>query len=134
MRNDYVKAVASWDGSIEYHGYKIAKNMKDFKTDKLKVPYIFFSNKNEDYTEFPFYKSVSSNKKYLYRLKKLEHAEFTSYWTNFSSAKANASSYNLESYKIVCEYTLVFFDTYLKDKKSMLKKLNTELITILNTN
>ena len=137
MRNDYVKAVASWDGSIEYHGNGIAKNMKDFKSDKLKVPYIFFSNKNEDYTEFPFYKSVSNNKKYLYRLKKLEHAEFTSYWTNFSNAKANASSYDLESYKNVCEYTLVFFDSYLKDKKSMVKKLknlNTELITILNTN
>jgi hypothetical protein len=137
MRNDYVKAVASWDGSIEYHGYEIAKKMKDFNSDKLKVPYIFFSNKNEDYTEFPFYKSVSSNKKYLYRLKKLEHAEFTSYWTNFSNAKENASSYDLESYKNVCEYTLVFFDIYLKDKKSMVKKLqnlNTELITNLNTN
>ncbi len=137
MRNDYVKAVASWDGSIEYHGYGIAKKMKDFKSDKLKVPYIFFSNKNEDYTEFSFYKSVVSNKKYLYRLKKLEHAEFTSYWTNFSNAKANASSYDLESYKNVCEYTLVFFDIYLKDKKSMVKKLknlNNELMTILNTN
>ena len=137
MRNDEVKAVASWDGSIEYHGYGIAKNMKDFNSDKLKVPYIFFSNKNEDYTEFPFYISVSSNHKYLYRFKKLEHAEFTSYWTNFSSAKANASSYDLESYKNLCEYTLVFFDIYLKDKKSMeekLKSLNTELITIVNTN
>ena len=137
MRNDYVKAVASWDGSIEYHGYEIAKNMKDFKPDKLKVPYVFFSNKNEAYTEFPFYKSVSSNKKYLYRLKKLEHAEFTSYWTHFSNAKANASSYDLESYKIVCEYTLVFFDIYLKNKKSKvrkLKNLNTELITTVNVN
>ena len=137
MRNDYVKAVASWDGSIEYHGYEIAKNMKSFKSDKLKIPYIFFSNKNEDYTEFPFYKSVSSNKKYLYRLKKLEHAEFTSYWTNFSNAKANASSYDLESYKNVCEYTLIFFDIYLKDKKSMLiklKNLNTELINTVNVN
>ena len=137
MRNDEVKAVASWDGSIEYHGYGIAKNMKDFNSDKLKVPYIFFSNKNEDYTEFPFYISVSSNHKYLYRFKKLEHAEFTSYWTNFSSAKANASSYDLESYKNLCEYTLVFFDIYLKDKKSMeekLKNVNTELITIVNIN
>ncbi len=137
MRNDYVKAVASWDGSIEYHGYEIAKNMKDFNSDKLDVPYIFFSNKNEGYTEFPFYKSVSNSKKYLYRLKKLEHPEFTSYWTNFSNAKPNASSYDLESYKNVCEYTLVFFDTYLKDKKSMvknLKNLNSELITIINAN
>ena len=137
MRNDYVKAVASWDGSIEYHGYEIAKNMKSFKSDKLKIPYIFFSNKNEDYTEFPFYKSVSSNKRYLYRLKKLEHAEFTSYWTNFSNAKANASLYDLESYKNVCEYTLIFFDIYLKDKKSMLiklKNLNTELINTVNVN
>ncbi len=135
MRNDYVKAVASWDGSIEYHGYEIAKNMKDFNTDKLKVPYIFFSSKDQDYTKFPFYRSVSNNQKYLYRFKKLEHAEFTSYWTNFSNAKANASSYELESYKNVCEYTLVFFDSYLKDKKSMeekLKNVNTELITILN--
>ena len=137
MRNDYVKAVASWDGSIEYHGYEIAKNMKDFKSDKLKVPYIFFSSKNEDYTKFPFYKSVSNNHKYLYRFKKLEHAEFTSYWTNFSNTKANASLYDLESYKNVCEYTLVFFDIYLKDKKSMegkLKNVNTELISILNIN
>lgn len=135
MRNDYVKAVASWDGSIEYHGYGIAKKMKDFKPDKLNVPYIFFSNKSEEYTEFPFYKSVSNNEKYLYRLKKLEHAEFTSYWTNFSNAKANASSYDQESYKKVCEYTLMFFDLYLKDKKSMVKSLknsNTELITFLN--
>lgn len=137
MRNDHVKAVASWDGSIEYHGYEIAKNMKDFKSDKLNVPYIFFSNNNEDYTEFPFYNSVSSNKKYLFRFKKLEHAEFTSYWTNFRNAKANASSYDIESYKNVCEYTLVFFDIYLKDKVSMenkLKNLNTKLLTNLNLN
>jgi len=137
MRNNDVKAVASWDGSIEYHGYGIAKNMKDFKSDRLKIPYIFFSNKNEDYTEFPFYKSVSNNKKYLYRCNKLEHAEFTSYWTTFGTAKTNASFYELESYKNICEYTLVFFDIYLKDKKSMVKKLenlNTELITTVNVN
>jgi dienelactone hydrolase len=132
MRNDYVKAVASWDGSIEHQGYEIVKNMKDFKPEKLKVPFVFFSNKNVDRTDFPFYKSVSFNKKYLYRLKQLEHPEFTSYWTFFSNAKVNASPYNLESYKNVCEYTLQFFDVYLKGKVSAeakLKNVDSEFIT-----
>jgi hypothetical protein len=134
MRNDYVKAVASWDGSIEYHGYEIAKSMVDFKPEKLKVPFIFFSNKNEDWTDFSFYKLVTNRKKYLYRLKQLEHAEFTSYWTVFSNAKVSASSYSLESYKNLCEYTLLFFDIYLKDKtatEKQLENVNTEVMTKL---
>lgn len=123
MRNTYVKAIASWDGSMEYQGYEIAKTLKDFNPEKLKIPFIYFSNKNEEMTEFPFYKSVVSEKKYLYRLKQLEHPEFTSYWTVFSTVKANASPYSLASYKSVCEYTLAFFDTYLKGKKSLEKNL-----------
>jgi len=137
MRNNDVKAVASWDGSIEYHGNGIAKNMKDFNVDKLNVPYIFFSSKDDGYTEFPFYTSLTSTNTYLYRLIKLEHAEFTSYWTTFSTAKANASTYDLKSYQTVCAYTLAFFDIYLKDKKSLLdtfKNVNPELLTIVNSN
>ena len=134
MRNNYVKAVASWDGSIEYQGYEIAKNMVDFKPEKMKVPFIFFSSKNEGWTDFSFYKSLTNNKKYLYRFKLLDHPEFTSYWTVFANAKVNASSYKLESYKNLCEYTLLFFDIYLKGKTSMgkqLENLNTEIVTKL---
>jgi hypothetical protein len=118
MRNDYVKAVASWDGSIEYQGYEIAKSMEAFKPGKLNVPFIFFGSKNEDWTEFPFYKSVKNNSnKYLYRLKQLEHVEFTAYWTVFSNAKVNASSYNLASYRTLCEHTL-FFSTFILKVKN----------------
>lgn len=134
MRNNDVKAIASWDGSIEYQGYEIAKTVRDFKPERMNVPYIFFSSKNTDMTDFPFYKSLSNKKKYLYRMNPLAHAEFASYWTIFANVKPNTTSYNLESYKLVCEYTRLFFDIYLKGKTSLEEKLktsNSDLMTIV---
>lgn len=122
MRNDYVKAVASWDGSIEYQGYEIAQKMTDFNPNKMSVPYIFFANKNEDWTQFPFFKSIPKDKKSLYRCPQFEHAEFTSYWTTFANSKINSSPYNLESYQLICEQTLLFFDKNLKGKKKRPEK------------
>jgi dienelactone hydrolase len=122
MRNDYVKAVASWDGSIEYQGYEIAQKMSDFKPNKMSVPYIFFANKNDEWTQFPFFKSIPNHKKDLYRCPQFEHAEFTSYWTTFANAKANSTKYGLESYKLICEQTLSFFDKNLKGAKKRVEK------------
>jgi dienelactone hydrolase len=118
MRNDYVKAVASWDGSIEYQGYEIAQKMDDFKPNKMSVPYIFFANKNDEWTQFPFFKSISKPKKYLYRCPQFEHSEFTSYWTTFVNSKANNTPYNSESYQLICKQTLLFFDKSLKGRKN----------------
>jgi dienelactone hydrolase len=131
MRNDYVKAVVSWDGSIEYQGYEIAKKMSDFKPQKMIVPFAGFNNKNEDLSEFPFFKSVKGNQKHFYRLKQFEHAEFVSYWNFFANIKPNASSYNVKSYETVCKHTLQFFDNYLKGKKSSAVQADNPLMKLL---
>jgi dienelactone hydrolase len=127
MRNKYVNAVASWDGSHEYHGYEIAQNMKGFKPTKMTVPYLFFANKNEEWTQFPFFKSIPSHEKYLYRCPQFEHSEFTSYWTTFANARAYSTPYSLESYILLCEKTLLFFDNNLKRLKNRSKNtMNSE--------
>ncbi len=134
MRNEYVGAVASWDGSIEYQGYEIARRMPDFDPRRAKAAYVCFSNRNEEMTEFPFYKSVPSNRKSLYRLKKLEHAEFVSYWTFFANTKPDASAYDTSSYQLLCTYTRHFFDQYLKGQKKSIalpRDADPELITRL---
>ena len=114
MRNEYVKAVASWDGSIEYQGYEIAQRIPGFDPRRMQAAYICFSNKDEAMTEFPFYKSVPSTRKALYRLNQLEHAEFVAYWTFFAHTRPDASGYDTRSYQTLCAYTLHFFDNALK--------------------
>ena len=113
MRNPNLKALACWDGSTEYQDYDLIKTVKDFNPARLTIPYLFFSNQNEDWSTFPFFRSLLSPNKHLYRLKKLEHAEFTSHWAFFASVKPT-SSYQTDSYQALCHYTLAFFDAYLK--------------------
>lgn len=116
MRNTNVKALACWDGSTEYQDYDLIKTVRDFNPSKLTVPYLYFSNQNEDWSNFPFYRLLATTK-YLYRLKKLEHAEFAAYWPFYASVKPTTSSYETDSYFALCRYTLAFFDAYLKDSK-----------------
>jgi hypothetical protein len=89
----------------------------------MKAAYVFFSNK-EEMIEFPFYKSVPLDRKSLYRLKKLEHAEFVSYWTFFANTRPDASAYDTSSYRLLCTYTRDFFDKYLRGKNSTDPPLN----------
>jgi dienelactone hydrolase len=116
MRNPNVKALACWDGSYEYQDYDLIKTVSDFSTAKLTVPYLYLSNQNEDWSTFPFVRSLANTSKHLYRLKRLEHAEFTAYWSFYASIKP-ATSYQTDSYRALCNYTLAFFDAYLKGSK-----------------
>lgn len=116
MRNPNVKALACWDGSTEYQDYDLIKTVGDFNPAKLTVPYLYFSNQNEDWSTFPFFRSLTNIRKHLYRLKKLEHAEFAAYWPFYASIKPD-TSYQTDSYWAVCRYTLAFLDAYLKDSK-----------------
>ena len=116
MRNPNVKALACWDGSHEYQDYDLIKTVSDFNPAKLTVPYLYLSNQNQDWSTFPFYRSLAIITKHLYRLKKLEHAEFTSYWPFYASINPT-TSYQTDSYQALCHYTLAFFDAYLKNSK-----------------
>jgi dienelactone hydrolase len=122
MRNPNVKALACWDGSVEYQDYDLIKTVSDFNPSKLTVPYLYFSNQNEDWSTFPFFRSVATPTKYLYRLKKLEHAEFAAYWSFYASINPT-TSYEMDSYQALCQYTLTFFDAYLKDSKKAKRAL-----------
>jgi hypothetical protein len=42
MRNPNVKALACWDGSVEYQDYDLIKTVGDFNPTKLTVPYLVF--------------------------------------------------------------------------------------------
>ena len=122
MRNPNVKALACWDGSTEYQDYDLIRTVRDFNPAKLAVPYLYLSNQNEDWSTFPFFRSVVTTTKHLYRLKKLDHAEFTAYWPFYASIKPT-TSYQTDSYWALCHYTLAFFDAYLKDNKKAKKVL-----------
>lgn len=118
MRNPYVKAVASWDGSIEYQGHEIAQRIPGFDPRRLQAAYVCFSNKNEEMTQFPFYQSVPPGRKTLYRLNQMDHADFVAYWTFFAHTRPGASGYDTRSYQALCAYTLRFFDKALKGSKN----------------
>lgn len=69
MRNPNVKALACWDGSTEYQDYDLIKTVSDFDPAKLTVPYLYLSNQNQDWSTFPFFRSLAITTKHLYRLK-----------------------------------------------------------------
>ncbi|RCR69928.1 hypothetical protein DUE52_08810 [Larkinella punicea] len=116
MRNPNVKALACWDGSTEYQDYDLIKTVSGYNPAQLTGPYLYLCNQNEDWSTFPFFRSLANTTKHLYRLKKLEHAEFTAYWSFYASIKPT-TNYQTDSYRAVCHYTLSFFDAYLKDNK-----------------
>lgn len=117
MRNKKVKAVFSMDGGQEYGAYIMLSRSEDFNLDKTDAPYCLLVNNYENFSIYPFYNSVVSNKKYLFRMPYLDHNGFVSYWKFFGLCASNTDVNQIcTSYDYISSTALAFFNAYLTPK------------------
>lgn len=134
MKNENVKAVLSMDGSQEYGHYNILFNAEIFNLKKTNVPYCFLVNNYENFSIYPFYNSIVSKEKQIFRMPYLDHNGFVSFWRFFDLCSAqNSTSKFCLSYDYICSAALTFFNAYLKPdyeehRKSELHFQNNEYI------
>ncbi len=114
MRNTYVDAVLSYDGSMEYF-YDLVKDLYFFNTDKTRVPYLFMAKGNAYDTTYQFYNSLKYADAYCLKFKELEHPDFSSFTAFVASHDPNSSNYfNQDNYDGIALYSLHFFNASLK--------------------
>jgi tetratricopeptide (TPR) repeat protein len=119
MRNQNVRAVLSLDGAQEYIAYLKLRDMPDFDLSKADVPYMALVNNYENFSIYPFYHSVISTEKYLYRLPYLDHNGFISHWTYFdSSTPVSMKSKAILSFEYLSRCAGDFFGKYLKSERA----------------
>lgn len=117
MRNEKVGAVFSMDGSQEYGHYITLFKVNDFNLKKTNVPYCLVHNNDENFSIYPFYNSIISEEKYMFRMPYLDHNGFVSFWRFFDLCSTNNSvSKFCVSYDYISSAALTFFNTYLKPK------------------
>jgi len=133
MNNDKVKAVFSMDGSQEYGSYITLFNAEGFDLSKTNVPNCLLVNNYENFSIYPFYSSIVSNEKQLFRMPYLDHNGFVSFWRFFDLCSTkNSISKFCTSYDYICSTALAFFNTYLTNSPSELNIQANEYI-ILDT-
>lgn len=135
LRNDYIKAIVSLDGTIRYN-YKVLKQSPFHNIKKVDVPFIHFAQKdipeavlkadNIDpalNSEFEFYDSLVHSDAYKLKFHNLTHANFSSFGILFRPRDARQDKSDekiLASYKWLSIYTLHFLNTYLKNDQTSL--------------
>jgi hypothetical protein len=119
MKNENVNAVFSMDGGQEYGAYVPLFKFEDFNLNKSNVPYCLLVNNYENFSIYPFYNSIISKEKQMFRMPYINHNGFVSFWRFFdlcsSSPKINKIC---TSYDYICSTALVFFNSYLANNPS----------------
>jgi len=123
MRNHDVDAIVSLDGSNEYFSYIFLFGLKDFNLNNTATPYCILTNKHEDFSFYPYYNSIVSTEKYMFKMPHLNHNGFVSYWKLFDSCTPNSNSIS-QSYDLINETVLKFFKAYLKPRNERYHKGN----------
>lgn len=150
IRNDYIKAIVSLDGSIRYN-YKILKESSFHNIKKVDVPFIHMAQKDipeavlkadkidpKLNSKFEFYDSLVYSNAYKLKFHDLTHSNFSSFGILFhprDKRQDKSDKKILASYKLVAAYTLNFLNAYLKDDKSALQFLeNTPIQNRIDAN
>jgi len=117
MKNENVNAVFSMDGGQEYGAYVPLFKLEDFNLNKSNVPYCLLVNNYENFSIYPFYNSIISEEKQMFRMSYIDHNGFVSFWRFFDlcSAKNSVSKF-CTSYDYISSAALTFFNAYLKPK------------------
>jgi tetratricopeptide (TPR) repeat protein len=119
MRNENVKAVFSMDGGHEYGSYLPLFQMEEFNLERTDVPYCLVVNNYENFSIYPFYNSVTTTEKKMFRMPYLDHNGFVSFWRFFDSCSTDQVSNKVGiSYDYISDCALAFFNTYLKPGQS----------------
>jgi len=117
MRNKKVKAVFSMDGSQEYGAYITLSKVEDFNLKKTKIPYCLLVNNFENFSIYPYFNSIVSKEKQLFRMSYLDHNGFVSFWRFFDLCSAkNSDSKFCTSYDYISSTALIFFNDNLKPR------------------
>lgn len=115
MRNKNVNAVFSMDGGHEYGSYLSLFKMEEFDLKKTNVPYCLVVNNYENFSIYPYYNSVITTEKKMFRMQYLDHNGFVSHWRFFESCSPNPELSRLSlSYDYLSDCALAFFNKYLK--------------------
>ncbi|MEM6718375.1 MAG: CocE/NonD family hydrolase [Bacteroidota bacterium] len=133
LRNDYIKAIVSLDGTIRYN-YKLVKESPFHDIKKVDVPFIHLAQKdipeavlkadNIDpklNSEFEFYDSLVHSDAYKLKFHDLTHANFSSFGILFRPRDPRQDKGDekiLASYKLVSQYTLHFLNAYLRNDQT----------------
>jgi len=126
MKHENVNAVFSLDGGQEYGAYVPLFKLEDFNLNKTNVPYCLLVNNNESFSIYPFYNSIISEGKRMFRMPYIDHNGFVSYWQFFDLCSTkNSISKFCTSYDYISSAALSFFNAYLKPKH--LSKSKSEL-------
>lgn len=115
MRNDDVKAIFSLDGSNEYSSYISLFGLKDFNLNNATMAYCIVTNNYDNISIYPYYNSIVSSNKFMFKMPYLGHNGFVSFWKFFDQiSPAKDVNTISKSYDIINETALNFFSTYLK--------------------
>ncbi len=129
MKNENVNAVFSMDGGQEYGAYVPLFKLEDFNLNKLNVPYCLLVNNYENFSIYPFYNSIISKEKQMFRMPYIDHNGFVSFWRFFDLCSTkNSISKFCTSYDYICSTALAFFNTYLTNSPSEFRIQTTEYI------
>jgi tetratricopeptide (TPR) repeat protein len=120
MRNEKVGAVFSMDGGNEYGAYPALFQLKDFDLERTNVPYCLAVNNYENFSIYPYFNSILTKDKHMFRMPYLDHNGFVSYWRFFDSCSSGPDESKMSlSYDYLCECALEFYNTYLGTDQSM---------------
>lgn len=145
MRNKYIKAVVSLDGSIKYR-FATLRSSPFYDISKMDVPFIHMAQKDipevvlkEDGIDaalnhrFDFYDSLKYSQAYQLKFHNLTHPYFSILGILFQTRDPRQDKSDreiMESYKWVAMYTLNFLDAFLKNSESGLKLLGSHAMDL----
>jgi hypothetical protein len=121
MRDPRVGAVAALDGSMGYAAYRLAADQSpDYAYDRLRVPFIYLSQRITGSKDFGFLDDLDHVDTYLLKFHELIHTDFAAVPIlvdiHSRGDKAQRDRSTIErGYVTVSHYVRAFFDTYLKD-------------------
>ncbi|WP_053002240.1 prolyl oligopeptidase family serine peptidase [Kordia jejudonensis] len=138
MRNGYIKAIVSLDGSIRYN-YKTLKKSAFHDLTNVNVPFIHMAQKDIPEAvlkadkidpklnyEFEFYDSLTYSDAYKLKFHDLTHSNFSSFGILFyprDKRQDKSDAKILASYKLVSTYTLHFLNAHLKNDQTSVRFL-----------
>ena len=141
-RNDHIKAILSLDGTERYQ-YGLLKQSPFFDVQNINVPYVHMAQKEipeivlkednidaELNTKFTLYDSITNSKAYQLKFHNLTHSYFSTLGVLFGNRDQRQDKSDaeiMESYRLVSNYILNFFDAFLLDDKEALKFIETQL-------
>lgn len=133
MKNDYIKAIVSLDGSIKYN-YKALQGSPFADIKKVDVPFIHMAQKDiprqvllEDKidstlnTHFDFFDDLVNSQAYSFKFHDLTHTHFSTLGVFFQprdKRQDKSDAAIMASYKWVSIYTLQFLNAFLKQDSS----------------